>query len=332
MGDVTFWGFHVDSPAAQQLLLSGGQLAIGWHEAGDLSSLSQEREILKKRLAEVLPSAKPGAIPVYAGQLYRFVQELAINDVVAYRAKSENRIYLVRVTGPYQWDTTSDPEHPNRRPVEVLKDVPITAVSQGALYELGAAMSFFQLKNYADEWSQLLAGTSPPTADSDTDQSVASVSEATVQNTRDFILKRLAKDLKGHPFTHLVAHLLETMGYRTRVAPPGVDGGVDIVAHRDELGFEPPIIRVQVKSGEGSVGGPVVSELLGNLGVGEYGLVVTLGTFTPQARTKAKSNMRLIDGDELVDLILDHYEEFDPAHKSLIPLRRMYVPQLAVED
>jgi restriction system protein len=256
---------------------------------------------------------------------------LAVGDIVVFRDKSTSRIHLVEVTGPYAFDPGGDPDHPNRRPVKARKDLPITAVSQGALYELGAAMSFFQLRNYADEWAQLLSGTSSA-SDSDTDETVASVSEATVLNTRDFVLKRLAKDLKGHPFTHFVAHLLQTLGYRTRVAPPGVDGGVDIIAHRDELGFEPPIVRVQVKSGDGSVGGPVVSELLGNLGPNEFGLVVTLGTFTAQARQKAKANMRLIDGEELVDLILAHYEEFDSAYKSLIPLKRMYVPQPATED
>ena len=65
-----------------------------------------------------------------------------------------------------------------------------------------------------------------------------------VETTRDFVLKRLAQELKGHPFAHFVAHLLNTMGYRTRVSPEGVDGGIDIVAHKDELGFEPPIIKV----------------------------------------------------------------------------------------
>lgn len=56
---------------------------------------------------------------------------------------------------------------------------------------------------------------------------------------------------------------------------------------------------------------------------------MTLGSFTSQARQKAKANMRLIGGEELVDLI---HEEFDTAYKSLIPLNRMYVPQPATED
>ena len=120
------------------------------------------------------------------------------------------------------------------------------------------------------------------------------------------------------------------MGYRTRVSPEGPDGGIDIIAHRDELGFEPPIIKVQVKSGDkGTVGDPVVSALYGKVGHGEFGMVVTLGTFTNQATNfaKSKSNLRLISGTELVDLILTHYDEFDSSYKGVLPLRRIYVPE-----
>ncbi len=71
-----------------------------------------------------------------------------------------------------------------------------------------------------------------------------------------------------------------------------------------KLGFEPPIIKVQVKSDEGAVGDPTVSALYGKVGDKEFGLLVTLGPFTKQAETFAagKSNLRLISGDELVEL------------------------------
>lgn len=147
--------------------------------------------------------------------------------------------------------------------------------------------------------------------------------------TRDFIVKRFAQHLKGHPLADFVAHLLGAMGYRTRVSPPGADGGVDIVAHRDVLGFEPPIIKVQVKSTLQNIGQPEVSGLVGSLAPSEYGLFVTLGGYTPQAMNFArqKSNLRLIDGNDLVKLILEHYEQFDSGYKALLPLRQVYVPE-----
>lgn len=86
------------------------------------------------------------------------------------------------------------------------------------------------------------------------------VVEDTQENTRDYVLKRLAQEAKGHPFADLVAHLLNTMGYRTRVSPEGPDGGVDILAHKDELGFEPPIVKVQVKSRRAALPDPSFRE------------------------------------------------------------------------
>ena len=161
------------------------------------------------------------------------------------------------------------------------------------------------------------------------DESVAAVAEDVGETTRDFVLKRLAQELKGHPFAEFVGHLLNAMGYRTRISAEGPDGGIDIVAHKDELGFEPPIIKVQVKSTEGSVGDPLVSALYGKVGAGEFGLMVTLGTFTAQATSfaKSKGNLRLIDGDDLVKIIFQHYDEFDSRYKGLLPLRRVYVPE-----
>jgi restriction system protein len=91
---------------------------------------------------------------------------------------------------------------------------------------------------------------------------------------------------------------------------------------------------VQVKSTEGSIGDPIVSALYGKVGTGEFGLMVTLGSFTPPAKNfaKSKSNLRLIDGDELVKLIFQHYDQFDSRYKGLLPLRRVYVPEVIESD
>ena len=58
-------------------------------------------------------------------------------------------------------------------------------------------------------------------------------------------------------------------------------------------------------------------------------MLITLGTFTNQAlnTAKNKSNLRLINGEELVDLVLQHYEQFDSKYKGMMPLKRVYVPE-----
>jgi len=327
--DVTLWGIHAGRTGdADRLFLKEGFIAIGWVEMGDLSILEPDRKAFKARVEEAYPNAKSGSIPVNAGQMFRFVHEMKEGDIVVYPSKKDRHVHLGRVEGPYQYNPGLEPRYPNHRPVEWLRSIPRTKLTQGALYEIGSGMSLFQVKNYADEFVAALEGKFVGSI-GDKDETIAVVAADIEQTTHDFIMKRLAQEFKGHPLAQFVAHLLGTMGYRTRVSPEGADGGIDIIAHRDELGFEPPIIKVQVKSGEGNVGSPTVSALYGNVAPEEYGLLVTLGGFTSAAVNfaRGKSNLRLIAGTELVGLILQHYEELDSRYKGLIPLKMVYVPE-----
>ena len=326
MAEQIVWGIHAGRRGeAESVFLEDHCMALGWSLVGDLSTIPKSRDQFKERIASKYPDTKAGAIPVHGGVLYRFVHDLQENDLVAYPSKATRTIHLGRIKGPYTWVSG---KYPHRRSVEWLRELPRTNFSQGALYEIGSAVSLFQIKNYVAEFIAAVEGNQPQPPASE-DESVVEVAEDIEETTRDFILKTLAQELKGHPFAQFVGHLLNTMGYRTRVSAAGPDGGIDIIAHRDELGFEPPIIKVQIKSTEGKVGDPEVSALYGKVGSGEYGLLVTLGTFTTQAINfaRSQSNLRLVDGEGLVDLLLSHYEEFESRYKGIIPLRRVYVPE-----
>jgi|SRR5579872_5461197 len=329
----TIWGIHGGRTGdADALFLKQGCVAIDWNAMGNLGKPPADRDAFKKRVAQVFPEKKQGAIPNIAGQMFRFVHEMQTGDFVVYPSKRDRQVHIGKIEGDYKYDAGLDQSYPNLRPVIWLNSIPRTRFTQGALYEIGSALSFFQVKNYADEFRAALEGkvATPPVT---SDETVALVTEDIEETTRDFILKTLAQELKGHPFAEFVAHLLGTMGYRTRVSEEGPDDGIDIIAHKDELGFEPPIIKVQVKSTEGSVGDPIVSALYGKVATNEFGLLVTLGTITAQAGSfaRSKSNLRLIDGAELVNLVLEHYDQFDSRYKAMLPLKRVYVPE-AIED
>ncbi len=322
------WGIHGGRTGdANTLFLKQNCIALGWHKLGNLAKLPANREAFKAEVAAKFPEKKAGAIPVDAGQLFRFVHEAKIGDLVAYPSKADRHIHIGRIKSEYEYSPKDEESYPHRRRVEWLKDVPRTKFSQGALHEIGAAMSFFAVKS--EEFRAAIEGKALSSSIAE-DETVVAVAEDIEEQTRDFILKKLAQELKGGPFEDFVAHLLQAMGYKTRqpMRGKGADGGVDIIAHRDELGFEPPIIKVQVKSKEGSSGDPEVSALYGKCDKDEYALFVTLGDFSNQAQSFArnKPNLRLISGDDLVELILQHYEKFDSRYKGLLPLKRVYVP------
>ena len=117
----------------------------------------------------------------------------------------------------------------------------------------------------------------------------------------------------------------QVMGYRTTVSPQGGDGGIDIIAYKDEL---PPRIAVQVKSQDGDIKETVIQSLKGAMMPGDYGLFVTLSNYTKNAQKFLIANpiIRGINGTELVDLILKYYEELDKKYQKMIPLKMVYIP------
>ena len=161
---------------------------------GDITSIGGDRDALKAKVEETYPKAKPGAIPVHAGQLYRFISEMQIGDLVVYPSKIDRRIHIGEVSGDYRHDPGLGRDSPNLRPVRWRGEYLRTRFSQGALYEIGSALTLFQVKNYADEFLAALAGATPISAESD-EVEAGIVAEEIEATTRDCVLKRLALSL-----------------------------------------------------------------------------------------------------------------------------------------
>jgi len=134
--------------------------------------------------------------------------------------------------------------------------------------------------------------------------------EVAVQNQR--VKERLLGALKEmHPkaFEHLMARLLERLGYEgVEVTPYSGDGGLDVKATLTVGGVTSVPTAVQVKRYDANVSGKVVRELRGGIGVHERGLIITTGGFTKDAITEASSANKvpisLVDGRKLVDLLV----------------------------
>ncbi len=326
MSDRPIWGVHMKKHHGL-LPVEQGFIAIGWNALGDLSKLAPNRDAFKAAYAAAYPNEKEGAVRLKAGNLYRFATEMMVGDVVIYPSKPDRMVNLGMVDTDYIHDPTSDPASPHRRKVRWKKHLPRSEFSQSALYEIGSAVTLFQVSTYADEFLAALEGheLEPEGVD---ETNADAVSAQVEENTEDFIIKRLKGGQDAYQFEFFVAHLLTKMGYHAQVTKASGDGGVDIIAHKDELGFEPPIIKVQCKQTLETIGRPVVQQLHGAIEPGEHGLFVTLGSFSNDARTfeRTKPNLRLIDGNGVIALIYAHYHEFDPRYQMLLPLRRVYIP------
>jgi restriction system protein len=319
------WGIHMGIGHARKPM-EEGYIAIGWSKMGDLSKLPADREAFKKAVASTYPEIKPGAIPVVAGTLFKFANEMKIGDLVIYPSKIDRMVNLGTIKGSYEFaPSAGDMDGPNRRSVKWTGNIARPEFSQSALHEIGSAVTLFQVKNNADEF--LAAFEGKPFKSEDVDAETANAAAAIAEEEiEDFVIKRLKSGLTFRQFEHFIAHLLERMGYHCRVTQATGDGGVDIIAHKDELGFH-DVIKIQCKQTLSTIGQPQVAQLYGHVQNDEHGLFVTLGGYSTPAIEfeRANQNIRLIDGEELIKLIFSHYEKFDPKYRMLLPMKRTYV-------
>lgn len=169
-----------------------------------------------------------------------------------------------------------------------------------------------------------------------TDDSVASDEDASASVTVDEAEEAAWREIEDYllnmgpyEFQDLVAALLSAMGYHIAwVAPPGKDGGIDIVAHKDPLGTELPRIKVQVKRWQNKVNVDDLRSFMAVLGDQDVGIFVCSGGFTKDAELEARQQenrrVMLVDLEKLFDLWVEHQDDMNEEARKLLPLRSIY--------
>ncbi|MFT4259648.1 restriction endonuclease [Microbacterium sp.] len=341
---MSVWGVHNNKLTSE--LTDDGFISIGWDDLGPLSEISGDREGLKTALSAFQPDAKWRSIAGQAGVLARFRDEIRVGDVIVAPFKPTSTINLGIVTSDYYFDAEA-PTHRHRRRVEWKQvGLPRTVFTQSALYEIGSVLAVFGIRNHPDEFLAALEGGGSLEQVS---EAVEKVSESLFEDddtddeprasrierhTRDFVLEALHKRLAHEEFEEFTADLLRALGYQARVTQYSQDGGVDVIAHRDALGVEPPLIKVQCKHKTGSIGAPEVQQLIGTQGQGELSLFVTLGSYTREALAieRQRSGLRLLTGEDIVTMVLENYDKLPQRWRSEIPLTSVLVVSDGVEQ
>jgi restriction system protein len=335
------WGVHNDTLTTE--LVDQGFVSIAWDELGDLRAIAPGRDALKVVLAETYPEGKPLAIAGWAGILLRFRDEMQVGDIVVAPYRPDSTINIGIVAGDYEY-VAGARIHRHRRPITWKRlGLSRTVFTQPALYELGASLTVFGIRKHDDEFRAALAAADNASVEEVTRTveaaAVANAVDATSdeprasridRHTRDFVLETLHHKLSHREFEEFTADLLRALGYQARVTAYSQDGGVDVIAHRDPLGVEPPLIKVQCKHLTGTVGAPEVQQLIGTQGLGELSLFVTLGSYSKEALAieRQRSGLRLLNGEDVVGLVLQHYDALGARWRTRMPL----TPVLVVDD
>lgn len=173
----------------------------------------------------------------------------------------------------------------------------------------------------------------PVSEDADTEDAS---SELEAKITFEVAEEQAWKEIRAHldaidpfDFQELVAALLTAMGYHvTWVAPPGKDGGIDILAWNDPLGTKPPRIKVQVKRRKDNISLEELRSFISLIDDDDVGIFVTTGGFTrdaiEHARSRERRKITLLDSEKLVELWIEYSEKLEGDDWELLPLSPIY--------
>ncbi len=311
-------------------------VSMGWPEMGDLSTLTT-RDQFVRRASEVYGPVNKFKLAIWAGQLYRFVREIRVGDLVVTYSPSERNFMLGNAVGDYEYRPT-EADQPNVRPMQWRGRVPRDALTVASRNTLGAISTLFALSTEVSaELEERLASPKTITATieiEDGSDDVKAVGEVVdiykdIQNRALEFIKDRVNNLAWDEMQELVAGLLRAMNYKTRISPSGSDRGKDIVASPDGLGLEDPRIVVEVKHRSAAMGSQDIRGFVGGRHERDKGLYVSTGGFTKDARyeaERARIPVTLMDLDDLVNALVEHYEQLDGESKRLLALRRLYWP------
>jgi restriction system protein len=308
-----------------------GLVAMGATRIGSVAGLPDKQAFLDL-LQKLRPEMPSGKRQSSASQLIRFRDEVQRGDrVITYDAG--RRIYHVgEITSDYQHRENVVPDFHHFRTVRWDGDVERDALSTRARNTLGSTLTLFRIpEEVAEEIITALEGrreAAPAAAVSDEGEDEEALLQGYREQATEIIKDRINR-LDPRELEELVAGVLRAMGYKTRVSPPGSDLAMDILASPDGFGFESPRIIVEVKHRSKASDSKEIRNLVGGRHASDKGLFVSTGGFTKDARYEAdRANIPLMlwDLHDLVQALVENYDNADQETRTLVPLTRLFWP------
>lgn len=324
-------GHHADELVEKRIV------SIGWSELGDLSRCARPEDFYKAVEAGY-PDVRPQGVVNAGRQLYKFFHEMKKDDKVVTYDSSKRLYHVGSIVGDAAYDPTAVEDYlANQRAVRWEKVVERDGLSPPARNSLGSTLTIFQPSSIAQQ--ELIADTAiRPEISSDTllpprapviEVETEDPLENAIANSRELIKDKIVQ-LSWQQMQGLVAGVLRAMGYKTKISPDGPDRGKDIIASPDALMLEHPRVFVEVKHRSGSMGAPEVRTFIGGRDPSNDRCVyVSTGGFSREAKYEAERSrvpITLVDSDDLVELLIGHYDEVDSETRALLPLRKTYWP------
>lgn len=330
--------------------LNDNKIYLTWEGLQEIDlSIAKDYDQLKELVQINYPGESVRKIGNWSGQIWAFTLAMSFKDWIVMPKKGKGTIALGEIKSNYKFDLSADFNYRHYHEVRWLnQDVPRGVFDQDLLYSMGAFLTVCEIKRnnaeariramFKNDIETPISNASITQSIPRTDQQYQQAAVEDLEETGNFDIEQYARDLiakfiiqkfKGHGLARLVDAVLKAQGYTTHLSPEGPDKGIDILAAKGSIGFESPKICVQVKSGDNPSDRPELTQLVGAIANSnaENGLFVSWSGFKSSVYKEVPSQffkVRLWDSKDLIEKILDNYENLEPSIKLELPLKRVW--------
>lgn len=299
--------------------VNGSYAAIGWLEKVDLSGIATRDELYPLYKIAHPNDTSNIVIGQQVGQVARFLLEMKPGDYVITPAKDTELLYYGRLaeSPSYTFDIGRDGcPFPHRRRVNWAKE-PLKRYSLSVPFQntMRSSLTVFSVSQ-RDEFLMAI-GSDEPRSDP----------KSAAYDPYLAVLEQVLQ-LDDKEFEILVGHLLTALGFEgSEVTGKSGDGGVDATGELNIANLAKVKVFVQAKRYQlgAKVSANVVKQLRASIPSNGQGAFITTADYQSAAADVALQQdfprIGLINGRQLVDLLVEHWSNIPPEFQERLGLR-----------
>lgn len=313
------WCIRADFGTYANHFVKGGYVGIGYELPVSLANVTT-REELTAIYRESHPAVVSNlVIGQQVGQVARFLLEMKAGDYVITPSADTEWLFYGRLTERSYWFETDKADgcsFPHRRGVEWHKDKLSRSIFSVPFQNtIRSSLTVFAISQKDEFLSVIKAeGYVPPVRHAETDPYVT-------------VLDRVL-ELDDKEFEILVGHLLTALGFEeSEVTGKKGDGGVDATGILNVANLAKVKVYVQAKRYQRAqrISANTVKQLRTAIPVGGQGAFITTADFQAAAADVAVEvgfpRIGLINGRQLVDLLVEHWQDIPDDFRDRLGLR-----------
>lgn len=307
-----------------QHFLDGGYVAIGWLPENDLAQITSRDELYPLYKYEYPEDTSNVVIGQQVGQIARFLLEIKAGDYVITPAQNTEFIYygIVQEDAYYFANDTDGCPYLHRKKVKWHKQ-PIQRSQFSVPFQntIRSSLTVFYISHKKNFFTTI----GKPQLVPESDQKLEF-------DYYTSILNRIL-ELDDKEFEILITHILNALGFEGSEHTGKVgDGGVDATGELNVANMAKIKLFVQAKRYKlGSrISANVVKALRANIPSGGQGAFITTADFQKKAKEIAIESgfprIGLIDGEQLVDILAEHWSDIPNDFKDKLELKTGLIP------